>query len=242
MLSSENKKSFKLPRIRLDAYMHPDDYQAPGELGFMRHSRASENPCAHCPGHCCHLLLGLTVHDVARICVGLDVQPDLFCRLQPRDDDWNGEAIDIDGEAHFLLLNSGGMQPDGSSQACVFLHDLGAAQRCSIYELRPMTCRLYPFSWWQGKAFSGPQKIWCPEGWLVGEQKKRSVVKNIKQSLREDNASRALIRAFNQQGAIAHTRKNFFHYAIEKGAEALGLDAAKVLAPPKTRALGQRLW
>lgn len=241
-MPARKKTSSPLPRIQLGPYLRPEEYTPPADLGCLRSGSASENPCARCPGHCCHLLLSLTVHDVARICVGLGVPPTAFCRLEKRSEGWNAPTIDIEGVSHYLMLNSGGFLDDGSTKACIFLHNIPGAARCSIYTLRPMTCRLYPFRWWQDGQLSEPKKYWCPEGWLVGPQKKRSVVKAIKQSIREEQASAKLIQAFNRQRKIPHSADEFFRYAVAHGAEALGLDPSEVLQAPVRRRLGQRLW
>ncbi len=232
-----------LPRIQLAEYPTPEDY-APFQdrLQCLKTAEASEDPCPRCPGYCCQLLLSLTVHDVARICVGLTVQPEEFCHLEARDDGWSSPPVEVEGGLKYLLLNSGGIRDDASTQPCVFLHTLTRQRRCSIYELRPMTCRLYPFRWQQGDLLSGPRVIWCPLEWLVSPASKRRVVRTIKQSLIEEAESAEVVRAFNRQRKIPHTQQDFFRHAIEQGARLLGLDPTAALTPPTRKKLGQRLW
>lgn len=231
------------PRIRLIRYKRPEEYAPEAERIRVLHLKESAaNPCPRCPGHCCRLLLSLTVHDVARICVALSIQPEEFCFLQERHDDWNSPPADIEGTKMHLMLDSGAMQPGGSTKHCVFLHTLQVQKRCSIYALRPMTCRLYPFRWLEDGVLNGPRVIWCPENWLVDKATERRVIATVRQANAELEASAEVIHAFNRQRRIPHTAASFMQYAVEQGARLLGLDAQEVLQPRTPRRLGQRLW
>jgi Fe-S-cluster containining protein len=231
------------PRIRLIDYKTPQAYAPEAErLRVLHLKESSQNPCPRCPGHCCRLLLSLTVQDVARICVALSVQPEEFCFLQERHDDWNSPPVDVEGTRMHLMLDSGAMQPGGSTKPCVFLHTMKVQCRCSIYELRPMTCRLYPFRWYEDGVLNGPRVIWCGENWLVDAATERRVVATIRQANAELETSAAVIHAFNRQRRIPHTAAAFLRHAVEQGARLLGLDASEVLQPRTPRRLGQRLW
>ncbi|MFH1808831.1 MAG: YkgJ family cysteine cluster protein [Pseudomonadota bacterium] len=233
----------RLPRIQVAHYMTAEEYAPQADrLRVLKHIEASANPCPRCPGHCCQLLLSLTVHDVARICVGLSVRPEEFCFLQARTDDWNSPPVDVEGTPMHLMLDSGTLQSTGNSKPCVFLHTMHVSRRCSIYELRPMTCRLYPFRWYEDDQLTGPRTIWCPDKWLVDAPQRRRVTKVIRQSLVELAQSAEAIQAFNRQRRIPHTSEAFLTYAIDKGAEFLKLDARELLQPRVSRQLGRRIW
>jgi Fe-S-cluster containining protein len=227
----------KLPKIKLVPYPTPADYAKVAHLPeCLRRLRASTNPCLRCPGHCCELLLSLTVHDIARICVALTVPPREFCHLEERHDNWRSPPVQLDGKKLHVMLTSGPRKP------CIFLHKMASQRRCAIYELRPMTCRLYPFKWQQGDLLSGPRFVWCPEKWLLDGAARKRITAVIKQSLTEDEESALSINAFTEQQRYPPTEDGFFRYAVEEGARLLGLDASGVLAPPQPVRLGKALW
>jgi Fe-S-cluster containining protein len=227
----------KLPKIKLAAYPTPADYAKVAHLpDCLRGFRASSNPCPRCPGHCCELLLSLTVHDVARICVALTIPPTEFCHLEERRDDWRSPPIFLDGKKLRLMLTSGPRKP------CIFLHRMDKQRRCAIYELRPMTCRLYPFKWQQGELISGPRMVWCPEKWLLDGAARQRITAVIKQGLIEEEESALSINAFADQQRHPQTADGFMQYAVEEGARLLGIDASEVLAPPKPVRLRKALW
>ncbi|MBN2362439.1 MAG: YkgJ family cysteine cluster protein [Deltaproteobacteria bacterium] len=238
MADTRNRRArIKLPRIKLAPYPTPADYAKIAHLpDCLRRFKGSANPCPRCPGHCCELLLSLTVHDIARISVGLTVPPTEFCHLAERRDNWRSPPVSLDGKRLHVMLNCGPIKP------CVFLHRMQSQRRCAIYELRPMTCRLYPFKWQQGDLISGPRVVWCPEQWLLDAAARRRITAVIKQSLIEEEESALAIKGFSEQQRQPQTVDGFMRYAVEEGARLLGLDAGEVLAPPQPRRLRKALW
>lgn len=235
--AKQAKRATKLPKIKLLDYYYPEDYQELRQKPrCLRPISASENPCNECPGHCCELLLSLSVHDIARISINLAISPAEFCHFEKRDDSWNQPPIDIEGELHYLMLNSGEGKP------CTFLHKISTERRCAIYELRPMTCRLYPFRWGQDNMISGPKIIWCPQTWLISKANRRRITALIRRSLVEEAESHRAMKAFNRQKTFPHTYEGFFRYVLVKGGELLGLDPKPVLDKFEDRRLGNRLW
>lgn len=236
-MPTPRRPRIKLPKIKLMPYPTPSDYAKVAHLPeCLRRFRGSPNPCPRCPGHCCELLLSLTVHDIARISVGLTVWPTEFCHLEERRDNWRSPPVYLDGKKLHVMLNCGPIKP------CVFLHRMDKQRRCAIYELRPATCRLYPFKWQQGDLISGPRVVWCPEGWLLDGAARKRITAVIKQSLIEEEESALSINAFAEQQRHPQTADGLMRYAVEEGSRLLGLDPSGVLEPPRRVRLGKALW
>jgi Fe-S-cluster containining protein len=98
--------------------------------------------CTEC-GNCCRdLRVPLTHADLRRLVVASGAPP-------ARSVDWlEPDAVDMTGEPEsFVLLDQPGrrvlMTLVQRENACAFL---GADERCTVYEARPASCRLYPFA------------------------------------------------------------------------------------------------
>lgn len=225
------------PAIELLNYMTPEEYAPLREVpGWLRAVKASENPCARCPSSCCKLQLNITPHDVARIAVHLSIDPREFCQLNPRKSKWVLPPVTIDGERRHLGMKSSIVKP------CVFLHTIGSASRCSIYELRPMTCRLYPFRFAVGDHAEGPELVLCPERWVLTPAARRRIEDVVRRSLVEEEEALRALRTFARQRRFPRTEEGFLRYALIKGSDFLGLDPGPLLARLEPRRLGKRLW
>jgi len=223
--------------IRLLDYPTPADY-APmlRKPEWMRPFHASENPCATCPGHCCELELSLTVHDVARLALTLELDPREFCSLAEPKEAWRSPPVKIDGAQRYLALKSGVTRP------CIFLHRLETQRRCAVYQLRPMTCRLDPFRWERDGQVEGAKAIWCPSEWLLAPAARRCVSADIRRAHQEELESKRALRAFGRQKRFPATQEGFLRYVLFKGGALLGLDPEPMLARAAPRRLGERLW
>jgi len=121
------------------------------------------NPCTTCPGHCCSRnVINVCGYDAWAIARGLGIDPMdflAFARLEEQTP--YNFRLDGSGTSYHLALNMN-LYPDGARR-CIFGLALPRGQfRCGIYELRPIGCRNYPFTFGnEGPAF----KPWalCPQ-------------------------------------------------------------------------------
>ncbi|HLC69154.1 MAG TPA: YkgJ family cysteine cluster protein [Candidatus Bilamarchaeaceae archaeon] len=98
------------------------------------------NPCSLCAAHCCkNYLITLTSFDVLRIMQETGKKPGEFVQLVPaRILNPDNEAIleCYEGKERYEYLLTFYSHP------CYFLKD----NRCSIHEIAPLACRLYPYN------------------------------------------------------------------------------------------------
>ncbi len=155
---------------------------------------ANDSPCTGCHSGCCRaFIVPLTGYDMIRIMTNLELP---FWEFVCRYADESGEIakgiaphfhFDDDPETPFTI----GLLQDASThfpetQKCQFLkehekndeHPLGVAN-CSIYEDRPMACRLFPARLDEqneigivnipkfGRAGSNPAYQLCPRDWTT---------------------------------------------------------------------------
>lgn len=101
-------------------------------------------PCSDCPGKCCDTL-AITVNlvDVARIVRTLHLSVfDLLARYIDEDPREKPYVFHIRQQPVSLALSP----PGDKNCGCPFLMKIGGERRCGIYDFRPGTCRVYPFS------------------------------------------------------------------------------------------------
>ena len=107
-------------------------------------SDITATPCSQCPSLCCDTL-AVTVNlvDVARIVRTLALEiGDLLARYIDEDPLEKPYVFYIRQQPVSLALNPPGARTCG----CPFLMKIGDSARCGIYDFRPGTCRVYPFS------------------------------------------------------------------------------------------------
>jgi Fe-S-cluster containining protein len=119
--------------------------------------------CHHC-NHCCTEVVCLpTPWDVARIARETGANPYLFIEFLQPDEISEVEAEDptwlkVRGRKYIMALRR-------DEQSCFFLDK--ATRFCSIYEQRPLLCRLYPFAYEESDSgaflgFSLHEDVGCP--------------------------------------------------------------------------------
>jgi len=125
------------------------------------------NPCQMCPGACCtDLAVTLNVVDVARIHRALDLPVhDFLARYVDEDPREKPFAFFIRKQPIALAL----LPPDGTDRGCSFLLNIGGHRRCGIYDLRPGTCRVYPFTD-QGNVVKHKEGTLCPRHFRLREE------------------------------------------------------------------------
>lgn len=120
--------------------------------------------CHHC-NHCCTDVVCLpTAWDVRRIIRATGKDPNNFLEfLTPEEVEGvtknDGAWLEIDGERYMMALKR-------TEKGCHFLNK--KTKYCSIYESRPMLCRLYPFLLQQTrdgayKSFTLHKNVGCPK-------------------------------------------------------------------------------
>jgi uncharacterized protein len=133
-------------------------------------------PCSDCPGACCHnLAITVSIVDVARIVRALHLPVhDLLARYVDEDPKEEPYVFRIRRQPISLALMPNGSRVCG----CPFLVFVGDHARCGIYESRPGTCRVYPFSDEGGKVFHKPDTL-CPDQFSPGGKERKRLQKAI---------------------------------------------------------------
>jgi len=104
-----------------------------------------EFSCTLC-GECCLLYwVPVTAHDAARIFKYTGLRPRDFLALFPKEQagEWSTSEILLKDGYYYLVLRK------GLNGRCVFLRQLNGRRICSVYKVRPLTCRFYPFTYWR---------------------------------------------------------------------------------------------
>ncbi|MHB8997540.1 MAG: YkgJ family cysteine cluster protein [Armatimonadota bacterium] len=124
-------------------------------------------PCSQCTGFCCDTMaITLNVVDVARIVRTLDLQVhDLLARYIDEDPKEEPYVFYIRKQPISLALNPPGEKTCG----CPFLMKIGDDARCGIYNIRPGTCRVYPFSRNKDRVYHKRNAV-CPKRFKVDPQ------------------------------------------------------------------------
>ena len=189
----------------------------------------SLSPCDDCAGLCCSAVVNLTTVEALRIAVTLAIPLDEIVDRQ-RDDGETGAsqsvAIPLDEGDVRLALKSA----DPGTDACIFLHAVGARRRCSIYELRPGACRQYPYTMQvDDTLLSGGAPTLCPTGWLQNDEVAARVERDIRAWFAVMEEERALIASWVDDDSADRSFGAFTRFAVRRLASSFGKDAEELL-------------
>jgi hypothetical protein len=134
------------------------------------------NPCELCPGSCCDdLAVTINLLDVARIhrALGIPVH-DFLARYVDDDPAEKPYAFYIRQQPIALAI----LPPAHKDRGCSFLMHVGDHMRCGIYDLRPGTCRVYPFTE-KGKKVKHKPDTLCPRHFDLDEVSHKTIRREI---------------------------------------------------------------
>jgi Fe-S-cluster containining protein len=153
------------------------------------------NPCQLCPGSCCDdLAVTLNLVDVARIHRALHIPVhDFLARYVDDDPRERPYAFFIRKLPIALAL----LPPEEKDRGCSFLLDIGGHRRCGIYDIRPGTCRVYPFTD-QGNVVKHKRGTLCPRRFDLDEVDHETIRREIEEYQREWNIHAAFAREWNE--------------------------------------------
>lgn len=134
------------------------------------------NPCQICPGSCCReLAVTVSIVDVARIHRYLHIPVHGFlARYVDEDPKEEPYAFIIRRKPIALAL----LPPDGLDRGCSFLMDVGGHLRCGVYDHRPGTCRVYPFTD-QGARVRHKRDTLCPRRFDLDDLRAEDIRREI---------------------------------------------------------------
>ena len=166
----------------------------------MRMGRVKiEFKCRHC-GHCCTDVVCLpTPWDVIRIVreTGEDpheflefLDPDEISGVAKNDPTW----LEMNGKRFIMALRRG-------KRGCYFLKK--NSKKCSIYEARPILCRLYPFKlqetrFGKFKGFSLHKDVGCPKH-RDGSAETAALYRRYLEDDKHQEDYRDLVEVFNKK-------------------------------------------
>lgn len=138
--------------------------------------KAHPDPCRICAGVCCtDLAVTLNIVDVARIHRALHIPVhDFLARYVDEDPRERPFAFFIRKQPIALAL----LPPDGENRGCSFLLDVAGHRRCGIYDIRPGTCRVYPFTD-QGNVVKHKPGTLCPRRFALDEEDSEAIRQEI---------------------------------------------------------------
>jgi hypothetical protein len=153
------------------------------------------NPCQLCPGSCCDdLAVTVNLVDVARIHRQLHLPVHEFlARYVDEDPKEEPYAFYIRRQPIALAL----LPPEGKNCGCSFLMHVGDHLRCGIYELRPGTCRVYPFTD-QGERVRHKPGTLCPRRFDLDDLSREGIRREIARYQRQWNAHAVFAREWNE--------------------------------------------
>lgn len=195
-----------------------------GSLLPVLETAAPATPCAGCSASCCReYAVPLTANDVARIVAdqSLDFW-DFVCRWEDRDGLISRGIVphfrfEDDPETRFVI----GLRPVESRQLpgtrmCRFLDEASDSQgcgnsaRCSVYESRPVVCRVFPFRWdsngrvaVQPGVERGAEEVagrpaLCPSRWNLTDEQCEQAAADLEQCREEMAVLRLLAERWNR--------------------------------------------
>ena len=110
----------------------------------MRNKFSSlENFCKRCEANCCkNWTIFVTISDVNRICKHTGLKPGDFSEFS-KIPEWERIKYSSKGRNHIygFLQDERILQLKKKGEKCIFLKE----KMCSVYPVRPMICRLYPY-------------------------------------------------------------------------------------------------
>lgn len=142
----------------------------------MSQTPTPSNPCQDCEGQCCQeLAVTVAIPDIARIHRYLHVPVhDFLARYVDEDPKEEPYAFIIRREPIALAL----LPPGDSDRGCSFLMDIGGHLRCGIYDIRPGTCKVYPFTT-EGRVVKHKPDTLCPRRFDLDEVSAETVRQEI---------------------------------------------------------------
>lgn len=158
-------------------------------------ARIAETPCSTCPGKCCdQLAVTISVVDVARIVRVLNIPiDDLLARYVDEDPRERPYAFMIRRQPIALAMNPPGSKTCG----CPFLLQIGDTRRCGIYDIRPGTCRVYPFSRENARVYHKKGTL-CPRRFRTDDEEARRIHLEIDEYQRQWNIHAEFARQWNE--------------------------------------------
>ena len=180
---------------------------------------------------CCTLrTVKLTGADIWRIATTLQVPPASFVRAVPAEDD-TGFALDTTTRRWHAALARNSRKDRATP--CIFLMQLGDTARCSLGELRPLSCQLFPTTETHGLICIQDQSFCACRSWSLGDLDLSYERQLLEQEAAEQQRYAAVIRDWNALVAQAKTGSQFtlshfgdhllaayesFHAAEQRGA------------------------
>jgi Fe-S-cluster containining protein len=200
---------------------------------FMEPREFSTNPCNQCPGHCCQPVGALSVTEAVRMFATLELSPDLVVERRPADPNRvktrrEPEPIALEGEGEVQLFMR------LKDRWCPFLHHVGTRGMCSIYALRPAICRVYPFELvWDGTHMRVGTTTYCPSGWLQDDETRTRLEATMVQWDADVALHQKVLRSWKRRKQGPRTWEAFVEHAVRTLAKPLGLNAQRLLQPPR---------
>ncbi|MDD5022795.1 MAG: YkgJ family cysteine cluster protein [Candidatus ainarchaeum sp.] len=168
-----------------------------------------DNPCEYCNSKCCkYYTVALTREDILRV---LKIKKG-FEWIQVIE----ANGIETQFSHGFFIFDQGKMKEcflalnRKRSEKCIFLEN----NKCSIYEYRPMACRLYPFELGV-KGVEYKKKHRCPIGWNIDDIKK-DFLENNEIAKKEIEEHEKKVREWNSKINEKKTIKEFIEFLIEE--------------------------
>lgn len=195
-----------------------------GSLLQVLETAAPATPCAGCSASCCReYAVPLTANDVARVVADQSLNFwDFVCRWEDRDGLISRGIVphfhfEDDPETRFVI----GLSPVESRQLpgtrmCRFLDEAsdsescGNSARCSVYESRPVVCRVFPFRWdsngrvaVQPGVERGAEEVagrpaLCPSRWNLTDEQSEQAAADLEQCREEMAVLRLLAERWNR--------------------------------------------
>jgi Fe-S-cluster containining protein len=178
--------------------------------------------CTDCENCCTETIVPITHHDVKRLVEGSNELAEYFVEFSGEDDFDDGGTglawIELEEGKRVMVLRK-----QGPTDCCYFLRN----KRCSVYEHRPVTCRVYPFALrftalGDVRSIAVMDAVACPYS-LDGCLDLPTLVKDWNWDDKQDEEYHALIADFNKSKG---SRKRADLLAF------FGL-SAQTLTPPK---------
>jgi Fe-S-cluster containining protein len=189
-----------------------------------------ENPCRFCPGKCCRMAVKTSLPDVVRFLSVMGVPFLSAFQIVPGIHEENSFLMDDDprfreegdgwpGRAEIELRRNPG---DGS---CAYLKSLGGFDRCSVYDVRPSACRLYPLSWQSelsGRK-GGPGMVVCPVPYAVSETTQMRAAADVEASIDGWMLHERTVSAWNAESRELRSLDEFLAFALPYVASQTGM-------------------
>lgn len=189
-------------------------------------------PCAVCPGHCCHLRVKVSLLDAIALCRAIDVP--LLAALVVRTVKPHEHSFRVERDPRVVESADGWtghaeleLRHDAASGRCHYLLDIGGYRRCAVYAARPTGCRTYPVGWTTDTQRGGPGAVACPVPYAIRPDDERRFLADVQLAIDRWAAHKAIVEAWNARDA--HALDDFFAYAIPETGTRVQEDVSKLL-------------